>query len=80
MLGCSPARSGGKNFVNDHDGGKRAKLVDELLDRREFVDMWVMKWAEVLKIRSSDNQRVSYKATLLYFNWLEQEDSGQRSL
>jgi len=39
---------------------KREKLVDELLGRKEFVELWVMKFAELLKIRS-DNQE-SYKA------------------
>jgi hypothetical protein len=32
--------------------------------------MWVMKWAELLQIRS-DNDRVSYKSTLLYYDWLK---------
>src|SRR5687767_1736171 len=33
-------------FVADKDPKKREKLVDELLTRKEFVEMWVMKWAE----------------------------------
>ena len=33
--------------------------------------MWVMKWAELLQIRSTIN--VSYKSALLYFNWLQQQ-------
>ncbi len=57
-------------FVADKDPQKREKLVDDLLSRKEFVDMWVMKWAELLQIRS-DNQQVSYKNALLYYNWLE---------
>ena len=57
-------------FVADKDPGKRDKLVDDLLSRKEFVDMWVMKWAELLQIRS-DNQQVSYKNALLYYNWLQ---------
>jgi len=48
---------------------KRELLVDELLGRKEFAEMWVMKWAELLQIRSSN--QVSYKATLLYHNWLQ---------
>ena len=45
--------------------------MDELLGRKEFVELWVMKFAELLKIRSDPNQQMSYKATLGYFNWLE---------
>ena len=59
-------------FVADKDSTKREKLVDELLSRKEFVDMWVMKWAELLQIRS-DGQQVSYKNALLYYNWLEEK-------
>ncbi|MCH2178340.1 MAG: DUF1549 domain-containing protein [Mariniblastus sp.] len=50
---------------------KRAQLVDQLLARKEFVEIWVMKWSELLQIRST--QQVSYKATLLYYNWLQSQ-------
>ena len=73
IIGLLPSPADRIRFLNDPGSKKREKLVDELLARREFVDLWVMKWAELLKIRSSDGQRVSYKATLLYFNWLEQQ-------
>ncbi len=48
---------------------KRTLLVDELLDRKEFAELWVLKWAELLQIRSSN--QVSYKAMLLYYGWLQ---------
>ena len=35
-------------FMADADPAKRAKLVDELLERKEFAEIWVMKWAELL--------------------------------
>ena len=57
-------------FVNSTEPNKREKLVDDLLDRKEFVEVWVMKWAELLQIRSS--QQVSYKSMLLYYNWLQE--------
>lgn len=56
-------------FMNDSSHDKRERKIDELLERKEFVEVWVMKWAELLKIRS-DNQN-SYKAMLLYYNWLK---------
>jgi hypothetical protein len=57
-------------FVASTDPQKREKLVDELLERKEFVEVWVMKWSELLTIRST--QQVSYKSTLLYYNWLQE--------
>ncbi len=46
-------------------------LVDELRDRKEFAELWVLKWAELLQIRSSN--QVSYKAMLLYYGWLQEK-------
>ena len=48
---------------------KREQLVDELLGRKEFAELWVLKWAELLQIRSGN--QVSYKAMLLYYSWLQ---------
>src|SRR6185437_8581074 len=70
ITGTLPTAEEHDQFIADTDPKKREKLVDELLSRKEFVEMWVMKWAELLQIRS-DNQQVSYKAALLYYNWLE---------
>jgi hypothetical protein len=47
---------------------KRARLIDELLGRKEFSELWVNKWAELLQIKSS--LQISYKAMFLYYNWL----------
>ena len=59
------------DFLADEDPEKRNNLVKTLLDRKEFTEMWVMKWAELLQIRTQQNNQVSYKATLLYHNWLK---------
>jgi Protein of unknown function (DUF1549)/Protein of unknown function (DUF1553)/Bacterial Ig-like domain (group 2) len=71
IIGLLPTREEYDKFANDADPKKREKLVDELLGRKEFVELWVMKWAELLQIRSDNNQQVSYKAVVLYFNWLQ---------
>ena len=52
------------SFMADPDPAKRAKLVDRLLDRKEFSEIWAMKWAELLMVKSSN--QVSYKAMFLY--------------
>ncbi len=56
-------------FLADADPKKRDKLVDELLGRKEFVELWVMKWAELLTIRTTN--QISYKSMLLYYTWLQ---------
>ena len=61
-------------FMADKSPDKRAKLVDKLLERKEFTEMWVMKWSELLQIRSDNNiaQGISYKSALLYNGWLRE--------
>jgi hypothetical protein len=71
IAGIVPTTQEYKRFTDNKDPKKRDKLVDELLGRKEFSEIWVMKWAELLQIRSDNNQRMSYKSTLLYFNWLQ---------
>ncbi len=74
IVGVLPTAEEYSRFVGRSEPNKRELLVDELLGRKEFVEMWVMKWAELLQIKSS--QQVSYKAMLLYFNWLQDKIAG----
>jgi hypothetical protein len=69
VLGQLPTPEEYARFMVSTLPDKRALLVDELLDRKEFAELWVLKWAELLQIRSSN--QVSYKAMLLYYGWLQ---------
>ncbi len=71
VIGQLPTREEYDRFMSSTEPKKREKLVDELLGRKEFVEMWVMKWAELLQVRSDDNNKMSYKAVVLYYNWLQ---------
>jgi hypothetical protein len=71
LTGTLPTREEHDRFLSDAREDKRSRLVDELLARKEFSELWVMKWAELLQIRTNDNQQVSYKTALGYFNWLQ---------
>jgi len=70
ITGTMPTMSEYDSFLADTDPKKREKLVDSLLQRKEFVDMWVMKWAELLQVRTIAN-RVEKKPMLAYYNWLK---------
>ena len=71
ITGMLPTEEEFVAFTASQDPDKRTKLVDELLSRKAFTELWVMKWAELLQIRTNPNNQVSYKATLLYYNWLQ---------
>ena len=69
LTGMLPSVEEYKTFMANKSADKREQLVKELMERKEFSELWVLKWAELLQIRSSN--QVSYKATLLYYNWLQ---------
>lgn len=72
ITGTMPTVEDHDLFVVDTDPLKREKLVDQLLQRKEFVDIWVMKWAELLQVRTIAN-RVEKKPMLAYYNWLKEK-------
>ena len=72
ICGVLPTSDEYRSFMASADPQKRAALVDQLLVRKEFVDLWVMKWSELMMIRTVPTE-VSYKAMLLYYNWLQEK-------
>jgi hypothetical protein len=69
IAGILPTTQEYQQFTTSTDPQKREKLVDELLERKEFVELWVMKWAELLMIRTTP--QIAYKPMLRYYNWLQ---------
>jgi len=70
ITGTLPTAKQVQTFLDESSAGKRDQLIDELLNRKDFADFWVMKWAELLQIRSRNDQ-FSSKSALQYYNWLE---------
>ncbi|WP_442510233.1 DUF1549 and DUF1553 domain-containing protein [Novipirellula sp. SH528] len=68
VTGLLPTEQEYQQFVTDAAPNKRAELIDRLLERKEFSEIWAMKFAQLLMIKSSNT--VSYKSAFLYANWL----------
>jgi hypothetical protein len=68
LNGRLPTNEEFDRFMADAAAEKRLRVIDDLMSRKEFAEIWVMKWAERLGIRST--LEVSPKAALLYANWL----------
>ena len=49
LNGLIPTAAEARAFVESDDPDKRAKLIDELLERQEFADWWTLKWADLLR-------------------------------
>jgi hypothetical protein len=48
--GVLPTPEEVKKFVADTDRDKRAKLIDALLEKPEFVDYWTYKWSDLFLV------------------------------
>ncbi|MGB7347425.1 MAG: DUF1549 and DUF1553 domain-containing protein [Pirellulaceae bacterium] len=68
ITGQLPTEQEYDSFINDAGPDKRSALVDRLLERKEFSEIWAMKFAQLLMIKSTN--QVSYKSAFLYANWL----------
>ncbi|MGL6076318.1 MAG: DUF1549 domain-containing protein [Fimbriiglobus sp.] len=68
LIGLPPTPSERLQFLTDPAQNKREKLVDQLLQREEFLDIWAMKYAEMLQIRTVNG--ISFKGLQLYEKWL----------
>ncbi len=78
IIGSLPTIEEREKFLADTNPKKREALVDNLIGRKEFSEMWTMKWAELLQIRTfnAGEKQVSYKAALNYYNWLRDRISA----
>ena len=72
--GRLPTEEEYQQYIADPSPTKRAALVDRLLARKEFSEIWAMKWAELLMIKSTN--QVSTKSAFLYYSWLTDKIAG----
>lgn len=49
VIGVQPTPDETRRFLANTDPERRAKLIDELLNRPEFVDYWSLVWGDILK-------------------------------
>jgi hypothetical protein len=68
VTGQLPTEEEYQQFMGDTAEDKRAALIERLLSRKEFSEIWAMKFAQLLMIKSSN--QVSYKSAFLYNQWL----------
>ena len=78
IIGLMPNEDEYARFIADTATDKRSRLIDELLEREEFVDLWAMKLGEMLKIRTAN--QVSYKALLGFHNWVRHQIANDMPL
>jgi hypothetical protein len=66
-IGVLPTSEDVENFLADTSSDKRAKLIDRLLQRDEFVDYWSYKWSDLLLVSS---RRLNTTAMWAFYDWI----------
>jgi Protein of unknown function (DUF1549)/Protein of unknown function (DUF1553)/GHMP kinases C terminal len=69
VIGTLPTPEETRRFLDDKRPDRRARLVDELLDRPEYADYWALKWADLLRI---DRQALGHKRAYGYYKWVRE--------
>lgn len=67
VAGVLPDAQAVTAFLEDKDPQKRAKLIDQVLQRREYADFWALKWADVLR---NTRKQVEYRGAHNYRRYL----------
>ncbi len=68
-IGLLPTSEDVENFLADQSPDKRAKLVDRLIQREEFVDYWSYKWSDLLLVSS---RRLNSTAMWAFYDWIRE--------
>ena len=75
LIGLPPTAEEFDRFLTETAADKRVKIVDALLARPEFADVWATKWAETLKLTTDGNNQfgTDRKAILAYYDWIREQ-------
>ncbi len=74
VIGTLPTPAEARFFLADKRDDRRARLVDDLLQRPEYADYWALKWADLLRV---DRQKLGHKEAYAFYHWVR--DSLQQN-
>ncbi len=70
LNGKLPTPEQAHSFAADTNSDKRQRLVEDLVNQPDFLDLWIMKLAELLQIRRANG--LTEKGLSLYDQWLRE--------
>ncbi len=65
--GILPTAEEVEQFLTDKSADKRARSIDRLLERDEFVDYWAYKWSDLMLVSS---RRLRPNVMWSFYNWI----------
>jgi hypothetical protein len=70
VIGTLPTAAEARDFILDQAPNKRRALIDRLLERDEFADLWAMKWSDLLRIKAEFPINLWPNAAQAYHRWI----------
>ena len=67
-IGILPSVEETKRFLDSTDPQKRARLIDELLERPEFLDVWALKFADLFQAGHYGGVKGGWQ----FYRWIRQ--------
>ncbi len=78
-IGTLPTEAEVRGFVSDSRTDKRSRLIDALLERPEFVDLWTMLLADLFQNRKERDHDVrGVKGVRAFHQWLRSQVASNR--
>lgn len=78
-IGTLPTPAEVRSFLADASSDKRARLVEVLLSRPEFVDYWTLQWCDVFQNRKERDHDVrGTKGVRSFYAWLRTQVAANR--
>src|SRR5690606_32406969 len=59
-------------FVADDSPDKRARLVDDLLERPEYAKLFAIKWADILRNQRGGDDKYQ-RSTYRFYDWIRRQ-------
>ena len=70
LIGTLPTAEEAADFIDNRSPDKRQKLIDALLQRKEFAWYWSLKWCDHLRIKSEFPIKLWPNAVACYSTWV----------
>ena len=69
LLGLLPDGEEAHAFLADPRKDKRARLIDQLLERPEYAEFWALKWADLFR---NEEKTIDRKGVQAFHGWIAQ--------
>ena len=77
LIGTLPSAVEAQNFIADGSAGKRSKLINDLLERPEYIHYWSLKWGDLLR---SHRRYLGDKGLASFNGWIRDSVRNNKPL